>query len=141
MQSKSVYKIPNGKLLKVFLDYDKKRNLINNICITGDFFAYPEEAIELVENKLKNTILERDLLHEKIQSIVGSSSKQTSLFKKGKIILIDEIDGLSGTRDRGAIPVLARIIDETSHPIILTTLNPYESKFQPLRRKSRLTQY
>jgi len=70
MQSKSVYKIPNGKLLKVFLDYDKKRNLINNICITGDFFAYPEEAIELVENKLKNTMLERELLHEKIQSIV-----------------------------------------------------------------------
>ena len=70
MQSKSIYKIPNGKLLKVFLDYDKKRNSINKICITGDFFAYPEEAIELVENKLKNTMLERKLLHEKIQSMV-----------------------------------------------------------------------
>ncbi len=52
MQSKSVYKVPNGKLLKIFLDYDEKSNLINELSITGDFFAYPEEAIELMENKL-----------------------------------------------------------------------------------------
>ena len=42
MQSKSVYKVPNGKLLKIFLDYNIENKLINNISITGDFFAYPE---------------------------------------------------------------------------------------------------
>ena len=43
MKSKSIYKVPNGKLLKIFLDYDKKTQSINYINITGDFFAYPEE--------------------------------------------------------------------------------------------------
>jgi len=70
MQAKSVYKVPNGKLLKVFLNYDEKDNLIKSVSITGDFFAYPEETIEIMENKLKNTLLEREELLEKIQSII-----------------------------------------------------------------------
>ena len=70
MQSKSVYKVPNGKLLKISLQYDEKRNLITKINITGDFFAYPEEAIESMENKLKNTLIDRDILLKKINSII-----------------------------------------------------------------------
>ena len=70
MQSKSVYKVPNGKLLKIFLDYNEKSNLINKICITGDFFAYPEEAIDIIENKLKGEMLDRDELVDRIKSIV-----------------------------------------------------------------------
>jgi lipoate-protein ligase A len=70
MQSKSVYKVLNGKLLKIFLDYDEKSNLINEINITGDFFAYPEESIEYIESKLKNMLLEREHLLKKIRSII-----------------------------------------------------------------------
>ena len=70
MQSKSIYKVPNGKLLKIFLEYDEKSNLINEIKITGDFFAYPEEAIELMESKLKNMLLEREHLLKKIRSMI-----------------------------------------------------------------------
>ena len=51
MYLKSIYKVPNGKLLKVSLDYDEVDNSIEQIRITGDFFAYPEESIELIEKK------------------------------------------------------------------------------------------
>ena len=70
MQSHSVYKVPQGKLLKIFLQYDEKDNVITDIQITGDFFAYPEEAIELMETKLKNTRIERDCLQRKISSLI-----------------------------------------------------------------------
>lgn len=70
MNLKSVYKVPNGKLLKIFLDYDNKNNLINNISITGDFFAYPEESIEIMEKKLKDTLLIKDDLLKKINSVI-----------------------------------------------------------------------
>jgi len=70
MQSKSVYKVPNGKLLKIFLDYDSKNKLITNIHITGDFFAYPEESIDVMEKKLKDTLLTKKNLLEKINSVV-----------------------------------------------------------------------
>jgi hypothetical protein len=70
MQSKSVYKIPNGKLLKIDLVYDKKNKKIDRISIMGDFFAYPEESIEILEKKLENIILEKETLNKKIESII-----------------------------------------------------------------------
>ena len=71
MNSKSVYKVPNGKLLKIKLEYDENTNNIENIKITGDFFAYPEESIEIIEEKLKNIQIEKNTLFEKIQSIIN----------------------------------------------------------------------
>ena len=74
MNSKSVYKIPNGKLLKIFLDYDEKFNSINNISVTGDFFAYPEEAIETMEDELKNISLDKKSLLDKINKIIKKNN-------------------------------------------------------------------
>ena len=71
MKSHSIYKVPQGKLLKISLEYDEKKNVITDIRITGDFFAYPEEAIELLETKLKNIALGRKQLLEKISSIIA----------------------------------------------------------------------
>ena len=73
MNSKSVYKVPNGKLLKISLNYNEKTKNIETVRITGDFFAYPEEAIELIEEELKNAHLEKNILFEKIQSIINEN--------------------------------------------------------------------
>jgi lipoate---protein ligase len=70
MQSQSVYKVPQGKLLKISVEYNKKNDVIKKIRITGDFFAYPEEAIELMETKLRNTVLGEEQLLKKIRSII-----------------------------------------------------------------------
>src|SRR3989344_5317484 len=78
---------------------------------------------------------------EGMQNIVGSASKQMSLFSKGKIILVDEIDGLSGTADRGGIPELIRIIDESPFPVICTAVDVFESKFSALRKKSLMIEF
>ncbi|HIH28170.1 MAG TPA: hypothetical protein HA260_00025 [Thermoplasmata archaeon] len=71
MQSRSIYKVPQGKLLKITLDYDETKNVITNIRITGDFFVYPEEALEHLEKKLKNICLERKELQEQISSVIS----------------------------------------------------------------------
>jgi len=76
MQTRSIYKVPNGKLLKIFLNYNKNNNSINSIKITGDFFAYPEESIEIMENKLKNISLNKEQLLKKIQSIIEEDNIQ-----------------------------------------------------------------
>lgn len=73
MNTKSVYKVPNGKLLKINLDYNEKTNNIENVRITGDFFAYPEEAIEIIEEELKSTKLEKSNLITKIQSVINEN--------------------------------------------------------------------
>lgn len=73
MQSKSVYKIPNGKLLKILLDYNEEKNTITKISIMGDFFVHPEEAIELIEDELKDTFLDKEKLLNKINSVIDKN--------------------------------------------------------------------
>ena len=72
---------------------------------------------------------------DQINSIVGAAAMQRSLIAKSKIILIDEVDGLSGTKDRGGIQALIKIIAESSFPIVITATNPWDKKFSSLRRK------
>jgi len=76
-----------------------------------------------------------------ISSIIGSAAKQRSLFFKGKIILVDEVDGISGTRDRGGIPEMLRIIEETAFPIVFTANDPFHKKFSTLRKKVALVEF
>jgi replication factor C large subunit len=64
-----------------------------------------------------------------------------SLFAKGKVILVDEVDGLSGTKDRGGIPAIVDIIKKTSFPLILTGINPFDKKFSKLRNVATLVEF
>ena len=71
---------------------------------------------------------------EKLQQILKPAIIQQSLTKKGKIILVDEADGISGS-DRGGLPELIRLIDETKFPIIITSNDIWDRKFNALRKK------
>jgi hypothetical protein len=50
------------KLIRIMLEYDEIEDTINRITISGDFFLYPEEALELLEADLVGKKLERDTL-------------------------------------------------------------------------------
>ncbi len=70
MISKSEYKIPKGKLVKINLEYDDKEEKIVKLKIMGDFFAYPSESIEILEKELIGTDVNRKKLFDKIDSII-----------------------------------------------------------------------
>lgn len=53
---------------------------------------------------------------------------------KEKLILIDEIDGIYGVQDRGAIPTVIDLIQNTQFPIIMCS-NEYKTNLQPLYNK------
>nr|MBA4405503.1 hypothetical protein [Nanoarchaeum sp.] len=78
---------------------------------------------------------------EMINETVGKAMNQYSLFGKGKIILIDEIDGLSGNNDRGGAQALAALLDRTSFPIIMTANDPWDKKLASLRSKSIMVEF
>ncbi len=75
---------------------------------------------------------------EAINRIIGSSIQQQSLFYKGKIILIDDIDALSGTKDRGCIQELISLLPKSQFPIVLTCTDPYNTKLKTIRSKATL---
>jgi len=91
------------------------------------------EVIEVNASDFRNA--------EQINQKVGNAIKQQSLFAKGKIILVDEIDGLSGHKDRGGIQTITKLIVDSTYPIILTATNPFDNKFSSLRSKSNLIEF
>ncbi|MDQ3853993.1 MAG: hypothetical protein M3299_14310 [Thermoproteota archaeon] len=61
-----VYK--SQKLIRIMLEYDETENTINWITIAGDFFLYPEEALEILEAGLIGTKLDRETLKQEIDN-------------------------------------------------------------------------
>lgn len=87
------------------------------------------EILELNSSDLRN----RAQLEERLKP----ASAQMSLFKKSKILLMDEVDGVTGT-DIGGIPELVKLINSTKYPIIMTCNDVWQSKLSPVRAKSKI---
>jgi len=93
---------------------------------------YDTEILEMNASDLRNK--------EKVAQVIGPASQQRSLFKKNKIILVDEVDGIS-TRDRGGLTELLALIEKSSFPILITANDIWQQKFNLLRQKSELVQF
>ena len=70
-RSHNVYK--SQKLIRIALEYNERENIINSITISGDFFLYPEDALEALEAQLIGTKLERDTLKQDIDTYLKNS--------------------------------------------------------------------
>ncbi len=76
-----------------------------------------------------------------IEERLGPVIKQHSLFSQGKIVLVDEIDGMSGRKDRGGTTAVLNLMKDSIFPIVMTANDPWDSKFSTLRKKSELIQF
>lgn len=86
---------------------------------------YNLELVELNSSDLRNK--------NAIEEFFGVASKQASLISKSKILVADEIDGLSG-KDRGGVTALIKIIKNSKFPIILVANDPYLPKLKNLKK-------
>jgi len=106
-------------------------------CKTCSVHAIANElGLELIEVNASDS-RNKDSINEKI----GNALKQQSLFFSGKIVLIDEIDGVSGNKDRGGIPALVALIVKSAFPIVMTSNDPFNKKFSSLRTKSLMIEF
>lgn len=76
-----------------------------------------------------------------IKEVLGRSVQQQSLFKRGKLFMIDEIDGIAGKEDFGGVGEIIDIIKKSQFPIILTANNPWDTKLRNLRQYCQLVQF
>ncbi len=91
------------------------------------------EVLEVNASMLRNK--------EEINSIVGSAIKQQSLFSKSKIILIDEIDGLSGMKDRGGVQALSLLLEGSRFPVVMTSNDAYNAKIKSIKKKCEVIEF
>jgi replication factor C large subunit len=87
------------------------------------------EVYELNASDLRN----KSSLNEKLKPVL----EQKPLFESGKIILADEVDGISGV-DRGGVTELVSLIEDSEYPIICTANDAWSSKLSPLRKKCEI---
>ncbi|MBD3361507.1 replication factor C large subunit [Candidatus Woesearchaeota archaeon] len=125
--------------LKSFVK-DFKKQKKNAALLYGPAGSCKSCAVHALANELNLEVVEvnaSDVRNaNQINEKLGNALKQQSLFSRGKVILFDEIDGVSGNKDRGGIPALVKLITNTSFPVILTANNPFDKKFSSLRNKS-----
>ena len=89
------------------------------------------EVLELNSSDLRNRL--------KLEETLRPATQQSSLFKKGKLLLMDEVDGVTGT-DIGGIQELVKLIHSTAFPIVMTCNDVWQSKLSPVRAKSKLVE-
>jgi len=87
------------------------------------------EIFELNSSDLRN--------RAKLDEVLKPSTLQKSLFSKGKIILVDEVDGVT-TTDFGGLAELVILIERSKFPVIITCNDVWQNKFSLLRGKCEL---
>ena len=99
---------------------------------TSSVYALAKELdldlLEINSSDLRN----KDAIGKFLSSAMG----QQSLFFKQKVILIDELDNLSGRKDRGGAQELAKAIEKASFPVIITVNDIENKKIKVLKKKS-----
>lgn len=81
----------------------------------------------------------------RIEEVLGKAASQTvTVFGTPRMILLDEMEGVSGQKDRGGITAISSIIKTTRIPIVLvatTVEENMENKFRSLRRQATLIEF
>lgn len=101
------------------------------------YAAANEYNLEVIELNVSD---KRDA--ETLKQVVGSAASLSTLTgAKMRIILLDEIDGISSRADRGGLREVIRIIDITRNPIVMTSNNIWDPLFRNLREKCEIASF
>lgn len=132
-------------LIKFARDFDPRRSKKKAALLYGPVGCGKTSSAYAVARELKLEVLETNASDFRnatgINSVAGNASRQMSLFSRGKIILIDELDGLSGHQDRGGVGAVEAVIENSAFPVVLTANDPFDKKFSSLRKLSVMVEY
>ena len=92
------------------------------------------ELIELNASDVRSraAIQARVLAAARLAPVTGHS---------GKIILLDEIDGISTREDAGGLEAVLELIENSAYPVVLTANDPWDPKLRALRDACELIEF
>lgn len=94
-------------------------------------------TIEALANDFHMELVEKnasDYRTEKtVRAFAGLASQYASLFGGKRVVLLDELDGLTGSADRGGVRAMTEIVKTAQCPVVLVANNAYDPRFSTLR--------
>lgn len=94
-------------------------------------------AAEALANDLNMELVERNASDYRtegaVQKFAGLAAQSGTLFGKKRLILFDELDGLTGREDRGGVGAIIQIVKTALVPLILIANNAYDPRLGALR--------
>ncbi|MEM2998566.1 MAG: replication factor C large subunit [Thermoproteota archaeon] len=76
-----------------------------------------------------------------IERIAGLATTQSTLYGLKRLLLLDEVDGVNLQEDRGAVPSILKVIEDSAYPVVMTANDPWDPKIRPLREVSLLVRF
>jgi replication factor C large subunit len=102
-------------------------------------------TVEALANDFRMELVEKNAsdyrTEEAVKRFAGLASQYSSLFGTKRIILFDELDGLTGTADKGGVKAITDIIKTVQCPIVLIANNAFDPRFVNLRNYCLLIEF
>jgi replication factor C large subunit len=102
-------------------------------------------SVEALANDLGMELVERNASDyrtaEAVERFAGLASQYGTLFGGKRLILLDEMDGITGTADRGGVRAVIKVIKEARCPVVLVANNAYDPRFSTLRKYCLLIEF
>ena len=93
--------------------------------------AANERGLDLVEINASDK-RNRDAL----EKTVGLATRQSDLFGRSRLVLIDEVDGINLSEDRGAVDTIVRLVEDTQVPCDTHCKRSLGSKDRPDQKRN-----
>jgi replication factor C large subunit len=102
-------------------------------------------TVEALANDFHMELVEKNAsdyrTEEAVKRFAGLASQYGSLFGGKRIVLLDELDGLTGTADRGGVRAITEIVKTAQCPVVLIANNAYNPRFSNLRKYCLLIEF
>ncbi len=102
--------------------------------------------VEAIANEYKLELVEMNASDFRRKTDIQRIAKAAATRKplppyKGRIVLLDEVDGLSPRSDEGAIQAIVELLEVAKNPIIMTANDPWEQHLRPIRERSIMVEF
>lgn len=141
--------VGNGEAIQQFTNWIKSwdKGVPKKRCVFlyGPAGVGKTVTVEAVANERKMEFVEKNAsdyrTEEAVNRFAGLASQYRSLFGGKRIILLDELDGLIGTADRGGVKAITDVAKTAQCPIALIANTAYDPRFTSLRNYCLLIEF
>ncbi len=134
-----------GKILQWVRSWDRGAPKKRALFLHGPPGTGKTVSIEALANDLDVELVQSNASDyrtaEAVKRFAGRASEYATLFGKRRIILFDELDGITGSEDRGGLQVITEVAKKTRCPIVLIANNAYDPRFSTLRSYCQLIEF